>query len=206
QTSEARQLRTALNETVRYHLVADVPVGVFLSSGLDSTAIAALAGQQGGILRTVTLGFEEYKGTEADETPLAEQFAKRCGATHRTIWVSRGDFEAERDYMFEAMDQPSTDGVNTFFVSLAAKHANLKVALSGLGGDELFASYPSFREIPRIVGFLKPFRHGRGLGAGVRVLSAPILKHLTSPKYAGLFEYGGTYAGAYLLRRGMFMP
>ena len=200
------RLRSALTETVRYHLVADVPVGVFLSSGLDSTAIAALAGQQGGILRTVTLGFEEYKGTDADETPLAEQFAKRCGATHRTIWVSRGDFEAERDHLFDAMDRPSTDGVNTFFVSLAAKRADLKVALSGLGGDELFASYPSFREIPRTVDFLKPFRHARGLGAGVRVLSAPILKRFTSPKYAGLFEYGGTYAGAYLLRRGMFMP
>src|SRR5439155_21377774 len=107
QTSEARQLRTALNETVRYHLVADVPVGVFLSSGLDSTAITALAAQQGGILRTVTLGFEEYRGSEADETPLAEQFAKRCGATHRTVWVARGDCEAERDHLFEPVDRPT---------------------------------------------------------------------------------------------------
>ena len=200
------RLRSALSESVRYHLVADVPVGVFLSSGLDSTAITALAAKQGGILRTVTLGFEEYKGTEADETPLAEQFARRCGAEHRTIWVSRGDFEAERDQLFAAMDRPSTDGVNTFFVSLAAKRAGLKVALSGLGGDELFASYPSFNEVPRSVDLLKPFRNWRALGAGVRVLSAPILKRFTSPKYAGLFEYGGTYAGAYLLRRGMFMP
>ena len=202
----AERLRSALSETVRYHLVADVPVGVFLSSGLDSTAITALAAQQGGILRTVTLGFEEYRGSEADETPLAEQFAKRCGATHRTVWVSRGDFEAERDHLFEAMDRPSTDGVNTFFVSLAAKRANLKVALSGLGGDELFASYPSFEEIPRTVRWLRRFRNWGAFGAGVRRLSAPVLKRFTSPKYAGLFEYGGTYAGAYLLRRGMFMP
>ena len=70
-------------------MVADVPVGVFLSSGLDSTTIAALAAEQGGNLRTVTLGFEEYKGKNADETPLAEEFAKRCGANHQTIWVSR---------------------------------------------------------------------------------------------------------------------
>src|SRR6266436_8644612 len=88
-------LRSALAETVRYHLVADVPVGVFLSSGLDSTTIAALAAEQGGILRTVTLGFNEFRGTANDEVPLAEQFAKRCGAQHQTIWVSRGDFEAE---------------------------------------------------------------------------------------------------------------
>jgi ADP-heptose:LPS heptosyltransferase/predicted nucleotidyltransferase len=196
-----------LAETVRYHLVADVSVGVFLSSGLDSTTIAALAAEQGGILRTVTLGFEEYRGTDADETPLAEQFAKRCGATHQTIWVSRADFEAERDHLFESMDRPTIDGVNTFFVSLAAKQANLKVALSGLGGDELFASYPSFHDIPRMVRLLKPLSPLMPtFGREFRVISAPVLKRLTSPKYAGMFEYGGTYSGAYLLRRGLFMP
>jgi asparagine synthase (glutamine-hydrolysing) len=203
----AERLRSALAETVKYHLVADVPVGVFLSSGLDSTTIAALAAEQGGILRTVTLGFNEYRGTAEDEVPLAEQFAKRCGAAHQTIWVSRADFEAERDHLFESMDRPTIDGVNTFFVSLAAKRANLKVALSGLGGDELFASYPSFRDIPRMANLIKPFA---GLlsnfGRDVRIVSAPLVKRLTSPKYAGLFEYGGTYAGAYLLRRGLFMP
>jgi asparagine synthase (glutamine-hydrolysing) len=206
-TSNSDLLRTALQETVRFHLVADVPVGVFLSSGLDSTTIAALAAEQGGILRTVTLGFEEYKGTDADETPLAEQFAKGCGAQHQTIWVSRADFEAERDHLFEAMDRPTIDGVNTFFVSHAAKQANLKVALSGLGGDELFATYPSFRDIPRTVGFLRPFSHFLStFGRAFRVVSAPLVKRLTSPKYAGMFEFGGTYSGAYLLRRGMFMP
>jgi len=191
---------------VRYHLVADVPVGVFLSSGLDSTTIAALAAEQGGDLRTVTLGFEEYKGTAEDEVPLAEQFARRCGAKHQTIWVSRADFEAERDHLFESMDRPSTDGVNTFFVSLAAKRAGLKVALSGVGGDELFASYSSFKEIPRSVRWLKGFHWWRNIGRDIRIVSAPILKRFTSPKYAGVFEYGSTYSGAYLLRRGMFMP
>jgi asparagine synthase (glutamine-hydrolysing) len=207
-TSEADALlRRSLGETVRYHLVADVPVGVFLSSGLDSTAITALAAEQGGILRTVTLGFEEYKRTDADETPLAEQFAKCCGAQHQTIWVSRGDFEAYREDLFDAMDRPSTDGVNTFFVSLAAKQANLKVALSGLGGDELFASYPSFQDIPRSVRWCWPFAGFlHGAGREFRVVTAPLVKRFTSPKYAGMFEYGGTYAGAYLLRRGMFMP
>ena len=206
-TSSSELLRAALKETVAYHLVADVPVGVFLSSGLDSTTIAALAAEQGGILRTVTLGFEEYKSTAADETPLAEEFAKRCGATHQTIWVSRADFEAERDHLFEAMDRPTTDGVNTFFVSLAAKQANLKVALSGVGGDELFASYPSFVDIPRMVRLFKPLSPLLPtFGREFRIISAPIVKRLTSPKYAGMFEYGGTYSGAYLLRRGMFMP
>ncbi len=201
------RLGSALSETVRYHLVADVPVGIFLSSGLDSTIITALASEQGGDLRTVTLGFEEYKGTVTDEVPLAEQFAKRCGAQHQTIWVSRADFESERDHLFDAMDRPSIDGVNTFFVSLAAKQAGLKVAMSGVGGDELFGSYPSFQDIPRMVNLFKSVGSRLpGFGGKVRTLAAPVLKRFTSPKYAGVFEYGGRYSGAYLLRRGMFMP
>lgn len=199
-------LSSALSDSVKRHLIADVPVGVFLSSGLDSATIAALTSEQGGDLRAVTLGFEEYRGTLDDETQMAEKFAKRCGAKHETVWVSRADFEAERNHLFDAMDRPSTDGVNTFFVALAAKRAGLKVALSGVGGDEMFGSYPSFREIPRMVNLTKPISCLPFAGNALRRLSAPLLKRFTSPKYPGLFEYGGSYSGAYLLRRGMFMP
>src|SRR5205823_8735102 len=91
-SSNGQLLRDAMCETVKYHLVADVPVGVFLSSGMDSTTLAALAAEQGGTLRTVTLGFEEYRGTANDETPLAEKVARQYGANHQTIWVTRADF------------------------------------------------------------------------------------------------------------------
>jgi asparagine synthase (glutamine-hydrolysing) len=200
------QLSGLLRDTVAHHLIADVPVGVFLSAGLDSTTLAALASEQGGQLRTVTLGFEEFRGTVDDETALAEIVARQYGAQHQTIWVRRQDFQAETGRLFTAMDQPSTDGVNTYFVSLAAQRAGLKVALSGLGGDELFGGYPSFRDVPRAVTAFAPLRHARLLGRAVRAVSAPVLKHFTSPKYAGLLEYGGNFGGAYLLRRGMFMP
>ncbi len=199
-------LASSLRDSIRHHLVADVPVGVFLSSGLDSTTIAALAAEFGGRLRTITLGFEEYRGTPSDETPLAEEVARHYGTNHQTIWVTRKDFENDLHRLFHAMDQPSTDGVNSYFISRAAAQAGLKVALSGVGGDELFGSYPSFQEIPRAVSRLRPFAACPPLGRAFRAVSAPVLKHLTSPKYAGLLEYGGTYGGAYLLRRGMFMP
>lgn len=200
------QLRESLLDSVRHHLIADVPVGVFLSSGLDSTTLAALAAEAGGNLNTVTLGFDEFRGTENDETPLAELIAKQYGARHQTIWVKKADFIAERERLLDVMDQPSTDGVNTYFVSMAAARAGMKVAISGLGGDELFGSYPSFDQLPRTVNMFKPFNKVPALGRSLRAISSPILKTFTSPKYAGLFEYGGSWGGAYMLRRGMFMP
>jgi len=217
-------LRDSLRDSVRHHLIADVPVGIFLSAGLDSSTLTALVSEIHPHVRTVTLGFEEYRGTENDEVPLAEAVARQYGTQHQTVWITRADFERETAHLFEAMDQPSIDGVNTYFVSLAARRAGLKVVLSGLGGDEIFGGYPSFRDVPRSVSALRPFRFllgGTGdspvvagdspgtsslLARGFRVVSAPFLKRFTSPKYAGLLEYGGTYGGAYLLRRGMFMP
>src|SRR5437762_8698858 len=131
-------LGEALRDTVRHHLIADVPVGVFLSSGLDSSTLTALAAEEGSSLQTVTLGFEEYKGTASDETPLAEEVAQRYGTKHQTIWVNRHDFEGCLDHLFWSMDQPTIDVVNSYWVSRVAQQSGLKVALSGLGGDELF--------------------------------------------------------------------
>ena len=199
-------LREALLDSVRHHLVADVPVGVFLSSGLDSTTLAALAAEAGGTLRTVTLGFAEYRGTPDDEVPLAEAVARHYGAQHETVWIGRSDFRDAFDHLTASMDQPTLDGVNSYFVSRAAREAGLKVALSGLGGDELFGGYPSFSEIPRLVALAGRVPMARPLGRGLRVVTAPVLRRFTSPKYAGLLEYGSDYAGAYLLRRGLFMP
>jgi ADP-heptose:LPS heptosyltransferase len=104
------------------------------------------------------------------------------------------------------MDQPSTDGVNTYLVSKAAAAAGIKVALSGLGGDELFAGYPSFRDVPRIRRFAAASGVAPAAGAWLRRHSSALLGRMTSPKYGGLLEYGGTNGGAYLLRRGLFMP
>ena len=203
--AESRErFSAALEESVSLHMLADVPVGAFLSSGLDSLSIAALATEHSGEpLRTITLGFAEFEGSPDDEVPLAEAAAREFGFAHTSRSVRREDFSTARQKLLATMDQPSIDGVNTYFVSKAASESGLKVALSGLGGDELLAGYPSFRQIPSIVRYTRPFSF---LGRGFRWASAPVLRHLTSPKYAGLFEYGGTYGGAYLLRRALYMP
>ena len=137
----AKKLRPMLEDAVRAHLIADVPVGLFLSSGLDSGAIAALGAQAQGGIRSFTLSFP---GTSYDEAPLARKIAERCGTRHTEVPLDGGAILARLDEAAAGLDQPTMDGINTSLVSWAAREVGLKVALSGLGGDELFAGYASF--------------------------------------------------------------
>jgi asparagine synthase (glutamine-hydrolysing) len=188
-------------------LVADLPVGVLLSAGLDSASITGLAAErQTAPLRTITLSFEEYRGGELDEAPFAEAVATSYRTEHQTRRVRQGDFQRDLQALLAAMDQPSVDGVNTYFVSKAAAQAGLRVALSGLGGDELFGGYPSYWQIPGLVRTLRPLRAAPALGRWLRRLSSPIVRRITSPKYASFLEYGTSVPEAYLLRRSLYMP
>ncbi|OAN49212.1 asparagine synthetase B [Paramagnetospirillum marisnigri] len=200
-------LKAALEDSVAHHLIADVPVGVFLSAGLDSTTLAAMASRAApGRLLSVTLGFSEFSGSEADEVPLAELAAHHFATDHHTVRIPGSDFAAQRERILADMDQPSIDGVNVWFVARAAASCGLKVALSGLGGDELFAGYNTFREIPKMVSRLKPLAGIPALGRGLRLVSAGLVGRFASPKLAGVLEYGTSLSDAYLLRRGLFMP
>lgn len=204
---ESREiLREALEDSVRHHFVSDVPVGLFLSAGLDSTCLLSTAVSLGFPATTLTLGFEEFRDDPRDEVPLAEAVAREFGTDHKTIWIHGSEFGADLEDILAKMDQPSIDGVNTYLVSKYARQAGFTVALSGLGGDELFGGYPSFTEVPAAVSRLRWASRVPGLGRGFRAVAGPILAKRTSPKYAGLLEYGGTMAGAYLLRRGHFLP
>jgi asparagine synthase (glutamine-hydrolysing) len=204
---DAEALRAALVDSMQHHLIADVPVGVFLSAGRDSASLVALASEvQGTNLRTVTLGFQQFRGSENDEAPLAEVIAKHYETNHETRWIETSDFRNNADHLMAAMDQPSIDGANTYFVSKAAREAGLKIALSGVGGDELFAGYQNFTQVPSLARALGLFRFLPGLGKVFRIISAPLVQKLSSPKYAGLFEYGSRLGDAYLLRRGLYMP
>src|SRR5262249_2833640 len=130
-------LHEALRDSVRHHLVADVPVGAFLSSGVDSGALVGLmrdAGQND--IETVTIAFEEFRGKNEDEAPLATELAQQYGTCHTTRVVTEREFRDDLPKILDAMDQPTIDGINTWFVSKAARELGLKVAISGLGGDE----------------------------------------------------------------------
>lgn len=201
-----REIAGAIHDSVIAHQIADVPVGVFLSAGIDSCLIASTAATQGTKSHTITLGFKEFAGTADDEVPLAAEIARTLGSSHHTMMTSREDFEGEREKLLAAMDQPSIDGVNTWFVARAAAQLDIKVALSGLGGDELFASYPSFRQIPQMLAYGKPFAKVPAFGKAIRKLSSPVFSRMTSPKYAGLLEYSNTAGAAYLLRRSLHAP
>ena len=202
-------VRAAVLDSVRHHLVADVPVGAFLSAGIDSGALAGLmkdAGQED--VQAVTLAFEEFRGTPGDEAPLAAEVARAYGLRHSVRVVDEREFREELPRILSAMDQPSTDGINTWFVSKAAHEAGLKVAVSGLGGDELFGGYPSFRTVPRWARMLWLPAHVPGAGALLEQFHAafaPLFPAL-HPKTAGLFRHGGSVAEAWLLQRGLFLP
>ena len=194
-TEEVKALvREALLDSVRHHLVADVPVGAFLSAGVDSGALVGLmraAGQRD--IQTVTVAFDEFRGTPNDEAPEAKRVADFYETQHTTRVVGENEFQADLPAIIEAMDQPTIDGINVWFVSKAAHELGLKVAISGLGGDELFGGYSSFRDLPSWVRWMGvpssiPFfgqvlrrafhrMHGEKLGL--------------NPKVAGIVELGG---------------
>lgn len=142
-------VRTGLERSVQSHLVSDVPVGVFLSGGLDSGGVAAAAARaRNGDLDTLTVGLAGEAGM--DESAAAAAVAAHLGCRHTVITLPDSGIPAQAAAWFAAQDQPSIDGLNTFLVSGAVRRHGIVVALSGLGGDELFGGYPSFIAVPRL--------------------------------------------------------
>jgi asparagine synthase (glutamine-hydrolysing) len=207
--SEAPDLvRAAVLNSVRAHLIADVEVGAFLSAGVDSGALLGLMRDAGQRIRAITLAFDEFAGTEEDESVFAARVAERYVMQHSVRRVSEREFIEDLPSILEAMDQPSIDGVNTWFISKAAREAGLKVAISGLGGDELLVGYESFSDLPQWRRRFGPIAAIPGVGPLARALIgfvAPgfVVKH---PKVRALLEYSNTWPGTYLLRRGLFLP
>lgn len=142
------ETRRRLDDAVQSHLLSDVPVGIFLSAGLDSTAIAGLAARHSTSVQTFTVGFQNE--CNSDELDLATRTARQFGLPHSAIAISPTSAEQAAQDWLAAADQPSLDGFNTFIISSTVRARGMKVALSGLGADELFGGYPSFRDVPAI--------------------------------------------------------
>jgi asparagine synthase (glutamine-hydrolysing) len=207
----AREVRMLLDQSVTEQLVADVPVGIFLSSGLDSTALAALAARHSQDIHTFTLSFQEQ---EFDEAAAAREIARKLGTRHRELLLTSGEMQSRLFDAVEALDQPSMDGVNTFFVSWAARQAGLKVALSGLGGDELFGGYPSFRITLQLAKLLAIARRlPRPARQAISEALLAIGRRGTDPrradrlrKIAALFTHPEAFPHAYFVSRMLFTP
>src|SRR5262245_2419280 len=141
------EMGALLADSVKLRLVSDVPVGVFLSGGIDSSSVVALARRA--VNKEIKSFSVCFKEQEFDEAAYAEKVARRYGADHHSILIADDEILSRLPGALSAMDQPSMDGVNTFIVSQAAAEAGLKVAMSGLGGDEVFAGYDFYRAIAR---------------------------------------------------------
>jgi len=198
----AQKVRYALIDSIKHHFVSDVPVGIFLSGGIDSTAVVALASQtQTNQLRTYSIAFEEPDWNEGEiSTKVAQQFG-----THHTEYKITASLGRELFPQFlAAIDQPSIDGFNTFCVSQVAHKDGTKVVLSGLGGDELFGGYKSFQKVPQMVRCsqrlqaLHPIRTGVGIGLE-RWGNSPQLKRL-----GDFLQQTPNSATAYRSFRGIF--
>lgn len=197
------QLGPLLEEAVRLQLVSDVPVGVFLSGGIDSSALVSILSRGGVKPSTFSIVFREAEFSEAEYScAIAQQF----GTDHHEIMVSQDDARAAIPDALRAMDLPTMDGVNTYFVSRETRAAGVKVALSGLGGDEVFAGYSNFRTVPRMERFARFWKHvPRSVrGSFAAAFSALSPENDQNRKLASLARDNGRVLHPYFLMRMLF--
>lgn len=212
-----------ITDSISAHLTSDVDIGIFLSSGIDSSIIASTANRilhdskdidmydkkwlkNINRLTTLTLGFKEYEGTENDEVPLAKKISESIGSNQIIGKISKNEYAKNSKHLFESMDQPSIDGVNTYFISKLAAENQLKVALSGLGADEFFGGYSTFSRIPQIIKTFSPINYLPSVKNSLIFLSKRFLRKFTPPKFSSIIEYSGDIENSYLLNRSLYMP
>jgi len=202
---QGTNIQPMLEEAVRSQLVSDVPLGVFLSGGIDSSALVSILSRGDVTPSTFSIVFREGEFSEAE---YSRAVAQKFGTDHHEITVSQNDVLAAIPDALRAMDLPSMDAVNTYFVSRETRSAGVKVALSGLGGDEVFAGYSNFRTIPRMERFANAWKHLPGgarhsLGSAFDAL-APASDQ--NRKLTSLIRDNGRLLHPYFLTRMLFTP
>jgi len=206
-------LAAALEESVRLHLVSERPLGVFLSGGIDSSAVANLARKANqGPVHTFTLAFEEE---EYDEGKIARAVAQAIGTDHQEVLLREEDFVSELERAVDSLDQPTFDGLNSYFMSHAVRQAGFTVALVGTGGDELFGGYTSFRDLPvlyrwsqRLDWIPRPALVGSAqLGvAAFQPQRGEMPRQTRWAKLPDMVRYGDNLVSLYQLAYALFLP
>jgi asparagine synthase (glutamine-hydrolysing) len=194
--NEGESIQNILHESVRFRQVSDVPMGAFLSGGIDSSAIVShMANTSDEPITTLTIGFKEK---EFDESAHSAEISRLFKTRHKLLTLDEEQLLDALPSAINAMDQPSMDGINTFLISRAANEAGLKVVLSGLGGDELFGGYPSFQLVPNLLEKKKWLQHYPKflLKLGIKMLKYSLssdqstkLDHWLNGKLSGAHEY-----------------
>ncbi len=201
-SSTVLDLTGLLRDAVLSHLVSDVPVGVFLSGGIDSSSLVAVMSRAGVRPATFSLVFREEEFNEAEHSRAV---AKRFSTDHHEIMVSEQDALASLPEALGAMDQPTIDGINTWLVSANARAAGIKVALTGLGADEMFAGYSNFRRVPKMEQAaarfaMLPSTVRKPVAASLALMAEKSDRHRKLSSLAG----GGNFTHPYFLARALF--
>ena len=207
------ELEQILRESVHLHLASDVPLGVFLSGGVDSAAVANLAHKSSrSTVHTFTLAFEEQDYNEGD---MARRIAGEIGTQHQEVVLTQEQFIAQLDGALESLDQPTFDGINSYYMSQAVQQAGFKVALVGTGGDELFGGYASFRDLPALLRWSRRTRWiPRGVIGRLANWTAAILQPTRGPvpqqtrwaKLPELVDRRDNLLALYQLAYALFLP
>jgi asparagine synthase (glutamine-hydrolysing) len=206
-------LSSILEECLRLHLISDVPLGVFLSGGVDSSAVANLAQKANrSPIHTFTLAFEE---PEYNEGPIAREIAHGIGTEHREVVLTERQVVGQLEKALDSLDQPTFDGLNSYYMSHAVRQAGFTVALVGTGGDELFGGYTSFRDLPYLQKWSRRLRFvPRGaVEAGARLIASTLQRadgairpQTRWAKLPGMVRRGDDLIGLYQLAYALFLP
>lgn len=202
-----KEVRLELLKSIKRHLVSDVPLAVFLSGGIDSAAIAALMVESGvKNLIGVTITYDEFKDTLNDEVPAAKKIAEFYGIKHHIKKVTKKEFIQDLPLIIKDMDQPTIDGINTWYASKAVSELGLKVVVSGVGGDELFLGYDSFNHLPNLVKIMKIIRK---IPAGIiiaKIFAILQAKRTGNPRWQYAPLWLQRISTAWWLRRSIYTP
>lgn len=200
-------INKSLKETVKRHLVADVPIGIFLSSGVDSIILADLMSKlKNNSITAITVVFEDPDNSQFDESETAKMIAKKYGMKHHVIKVTKKDFLKDLPDIIKSMDQPSIDGVNIWYASKAAANLKIKVVFSGVGGDEIFFGYRHFEQISKIFKYYNFFLKLPIINSFANLVFNLLTFFKKNPRWNLVLKYGETIFGWWLLKRTIYSP